>query len=571
MKKLTSHAPLLTLAFFASAAPAALAGPLLPLFFFVDEDNGTEYPHYTSTDLQLMATESIGVWGLPEHIPTGGDWEALKSANPDYVIIPYVNAGQQDGSVEAMHQLEADRLHLIQVYSVTTLQTGINSSTETITVVDATRIPVTGGAIDPGAPESGNACTDPTYGEFISFIRIGVKETGSTPDAEILRVIAKSGNTLTVRRHTDNSNASGHPTGARVLAPVYVKHKQPRDCTAPDQQEFVRFTLNVATQQLTDLLVNAYIAPGMRGTYAWDGAWLDTTAPSFFNMVDALDGDVTPFDTITWKDYTTFSRATHHDKKIARIQQSLGDSVPFLTTNNNGDGKWFYENGYGRRFALATTGGKLRAVNGVVLEAPFTIPSNDTSCTTPGISYDGMLPDPACIKPIDKWKQNIFTIADATESGLSVMPFIKVIRNGRIPFDIDEDVQAFSWASVLLAWGSQPGGSAVVPQLWKDTQVPPDPTDHVLNLPKYFYDNMGLPNSRAPENEALLDALLIGTSTYRRRWTNAMVLVNPGNTDDITDTTGYDPTANCTQVTVSEMPAYSYKILFARDFCTAWL
>ncbi len=565
MKKLVRHAAVITLALIASRAAAVLADPLLPIFFFADEI-GTAYPVYTATDLQLMPTESIGVWAKTGQVPTGGDLAALKAANPNYVVIPYLNGGQQDRSVEAMNQLEADRMHLIQMYSATTLQTAVNSTADTITVVDATNIPVTGGAIDPDAPLSGNACTDATYGEFLSFIRIGADETA---DAELLRVVAKDGNTLTVHRHSDGSNASGHPAGARVLAPVYADEKSPRDCTRPDQRTFVRYTLNVGTQELAELLVNTYVAPWMSN--GWDGVWMDCTAPSFYNMRDAFDEAVTPFDTIHWRDYTKFTRASAHDLKIARIQQALGSTVPFIAANNNGDGKYFYENGWGGRFALATTGGKLRPADEVVLEGPFTDSADDTTCTTPGISFDGVLPDPACVKRIDYWQDNIITIAQATEQSLSVMAFIKVISDGRIPFDIDADVQAFSWASVLLAWGSHPANSAVVAQLWKDTQVPPDPVAHELNLPSYFYVDMGLPNGAAPANASRLAALLVGTSTYRRSWTHGLVLVNPGTADVITGMTGYDPTASCAKVTVTEMPAYSYKILLARDYCTAWL
>lgn len=567
MKKSVRHAAAITLAFFASRAAAVFADTLLPVFFFADEI-GTTYPVYTSTDLQLMPTESVGVWAKKEHTPTGPDLQTLRSRNPNYVVVPYLNGGHQDRSVDAMHQLEADRMHLIQMFSATTLQTAVNSTADTITVADATNIPVTGGAIDPDAPESGNACTDAVYGEFISFIRIGANETA---DAEILRVVAKNGNTLTVHRHSDNSNVSGHPAGARVLAPVYADQVNPIACTRPDQRQFVRYTLNIGTQQLADLLVNDYILPWMSAPNAWDGVWMDCTAPSFYNMRGAFNEDVTPFDSVNWRDYTKFSRASAHDLKIARIQQALGSTIPFIAANNNGDGKYFYENGWGGRFALATTGGKLRPVDGVVLEGPFTNSGDGNTCTIPGTSFDGVLPDPACAKDIDYWKDNVITIAQATEQSLSVMPFIKVISDGRIPFDIDEDVQAFSWASVLLAWGSHPANSTVVAQLWKDTQVPPDPVAHELNLPSYFHDDMGVPNGAAPANEARLDALLIGASTYRRSWTHGLVLVNPGGADVITAVTGYDPTASCAKVTVTDMPAYSYKILLARGYCTAWL
>jgi hypothetical protein len=566
MKKPISRAAAVTLAIFASAAPAVLADTLLPIFFFADE-LGTTYPLYTSTDLQLMPTESVGVWAKKEQVPAGGDLAALKAANPSYVVVPYLNGGHQDRTVAAMNQLEADRMHLIQMYSATTLQAAINSTTDTITVVDATNIPVTGGAIDPNAPVSGNACTDPIYGKFISFIRIGADETA---DAELLRVVAKNGNTLTVLRHADNSKASGHPAGAKVLAPVYADEKSPRDCTRADQRQFVRYTLNIGTQQLADLLANAYIATWMSS--GWDGVWMDCTAPSFYNMRGAYDEDVTPFDTVYWRDYTKFSRASAHDLKLARIQQALGSNVPWIAANNNGDGKWLYENGWGERFGIATTGGKLRAADAVVLEGPFTDSADDTTCTAPGTSFDGVLPDPACVKVIDHWKENIISVAQATQQSISVMPFIKVISDGRIPFGIDEDDQAFSWASVLLAWGPHPANSAIVVQLWKDTQVPPDPIAHELNLPSYFYDDMGLPNGAAPASEALLDKLLIGASTYRRSWTHGLVLVNPGGAADvIAAVTGYDPTASCAKVTVNEMPAYSYKILFARGYCTAWL
>jgi len=65
-----------------------------------------------------------------------------------------------------------------------------------------------------------------------------------------------------------------------------------------------------------------------------------------------------------------------------------------------------------------------------------------------------------------------------------------------------------------------------------------------------------------------LDALLIGSSTYKRDWTRGTVLVNPAETSDGgVSVSGYVDPSTCRPVEIESMSAYSYKILLLPDAC----
>src|SRR5262245_51597913 len=328
-------------------SPALLSRPLLPVMLHV---NGGGPPDFSTSDLTLIAEQSEAIWGTEWALPIGDDLDYLRSVHPGFTAIAYVNAGHEGSWPDTTQHPEDDRLNYVQMYRATELDGSIDALATEIPCGDVSAIPVTGGAVDAGvALYSLDGSTGPEGG-FISFVRI---------DDEIMRVIEKTNTSpprLVVIRGTDGSTASPHNTGVPILAPVYVKDRNP---DSPDTLEAgsVRYSLNVGTPELAAMLASDFVERYMEN--GWDGAWLDITSPSFYNMVDALNADLDgvsrfPYNTVDGEDYTIWTRADHHDLKIGRIQTAVLASLgrlPVLAANNNGGGKWFEDGGYARRFA----------------------------------------------------------------------------------------------------------------------------------------------------------------------------------------------------------------------------
>jgi hypothetical protein len=337
-----------------------------------------------------------------------------------------------------------------------------------------------------------------------------------------------------------------------VLVPVYVHDYSP-DGPLAVQSGSVRYSLNVGTPELANLLASVFVESDMRS--GWDGSWLDITAPSFYNMVDAqnveIDGETRfPFNTLRREDYTLSSRAYHHDLKIGRIQTAIEASMgrlPFLFVNNNADGKWFQDRGYGRRFAEETTG-KVQPVDGVSLEGPFTKVSD--------------VPAHYEFKGLSVWKRNVKTVADATNRGYPISPWLKMIDDGYVLNDMDRAI-GYSWASTLLSIGAQRDGLRVVLELWTKSGG-----GRQINLPEFMYYNLGTPIGSGPATDNALETLLISSLTYKREWTRGIVLVNPTETyDGEVSVSGYVDPSTCQPVDIEAMPAHSYEILMEPGAC----
>lgn len=531
---------------FVSAAIAApLSKPLVPVKFRVNMSGSNDY---TTSELDVMAKQSQGLWGNESVLPTGSDLSYLRSKNAGYTVIAYVNGGHQGAWPDDAEQLEDDRLDYIQVYRATTLHVNIDKNATQIQGDDITDIPITGGAVDPRTAVRSLDGRTGSNGGFISFVRIG---------NEIMRVTGKTGtnpNKLIVIRGTDGTAAASHSAGDPILAPVYVHDYNPDGPEAIDSGS-VRYSLNVGTPQLAQLLTSVFIDGFMRDGY--DGAWLDITSPSFYNMVDAenaeIDGETRfPYNTVAKADYTLSTRANHHDLKIGRIQSAIQDEfgvIPVLNANNNADGKWFGDGaGYGRRFAMDNNS-KLQPIDGVSLEGVFVSYAD----APPYYSYDGF----------SVWKRNVRTVADATNNGYSVLPWLKMASDSNFVRTGMDQILAYAWANMLLSWGPQPGNSQAVLELWTDSQ-----SGRRINMPSFLYINLGTPVGDGPATDTALDTLLIGTSTYARKWTKGIVVVNPKeDSDPEASLTGYVDPTTCAPVNITSMAAHSYKILLLPGSC----
>jgi hypothetical protein len=192
---------------------------------------------------------------------------------------------------------------------------------------------------------------------------------------------------------------------------------------------------------------------------------------------------------------------------------------------------------------------KVQPVEGVSLEVPFTTMSD----SPPYYTYKGL----------SVWKRNVRTIADATNNGLSVLPWLKLAADNDLVHDETTQGLAYGWASMLLAWGPQPANSQAILELWTES-----PNGRSIRLPSFLYYNLGTPVGNGPATDNALDALLIGTSTYGRQWTKGFIVVNPADTtDQEASLTGYVDPTTCAPVTIGSMAAHSYKILMTANAC----
>jgi hypothetical protein len=282
--------------------------------------------------------------------------------------------------------------------------------------------------------------------------------------------------------------------------------------------------------------------------------WLDITSPSFYNMVDALDADIDgetrfPYNTGSKEDYTISSRAYHHDLKVGRIQAEIEASfgyLPVLYANNNGDGKWFNDTGYGRRFCREQQR-KIQGMDGVSLEAPF------VKVADPPANWEP--------KTLPSWKKNARSVADATNRGYAVAPWLKMVGgSGYVP---RQHVQASG-----LQLGIHAARMGIERRRIQGRAGHVDRQPHVsacrfsLLQPWGAYRIRGLP----PKTGSTL------SSSDRRRnkrdWTRGTVLVNPAETSDGgVSVSGYVDPSTCRPVEIESMSAYSYKILLLPDAC----
>ncbi|MEL7450784.1 MAG: putative Ig domain-containing protein, partial [Pseudomonadota bacterium] len=449
-------------------------------------------------ELDELAANYVGVHGSSNLIPDGETLDYLRSLNPSFIALPYLNSSQSDMGIA-----ETNRLKLINVYHEANLSSAISAS-DTFLRLDVAD-PERGWGLKASTTSSSQS---ESGSEYVTFVRIG---------DELMRIESENAaaGTITVTRGLDGTTATAHGAGEPVLAPVYVAVPQPIDnggnlWRIPDNSGGLplRYSMQVGEPEVAAYLATEIITDARDGA---DGAWLDICSPGFYFPGNAFGAPVVPWNLETGGEFTAQQRKEHQERKLNRIQTAVSAAtgrLPVLTANNVGAGRYFEEGGGAMDYVLPTAI-KPEPIDGVIVEQAFSLGFEDT------------------FRSYNSWVANLETVAHGAQNGLPVLPWIKSAVGRYRPDTATADrFELFDFASILLAW--EPGSDASVPvPLFADAPE----GGRKLNLPPWLFYDIGEPLTRAPYDD--VEQLRVADSnTFMRRWSNGIVLVNPTSEDD---------------------------------------
>lgn len=471
-------------------------------------------------------------------------WRRLRNQNPDFMILPYYQSTLSAELQLSAKLAEADPLNLISMYQEGMLDADLTPEANVFKV-------------NPANTERGfglKASTAPrefseSINEYVTILRIG---------DEIMRIIAvDSGRQeVTVLRGYRDTKAEAHPAGSIVFAPVYRGKKSSEegvygegnsfpDCGDANPHKKLEYHLRLDSKKTSELLSESGARLIQNGA---TGLWLDLTSPGMFIPCNAFGDKVTPWNFESGAEYTKTGYLKHQERKVNGLREWIRQKtgiMPQIVANNHDKGKYFEKGGCGMDL-VRPTAQKPIPINGVILEAAFSFYQLH-NWETP-----------------QTWETSLSTLIHGSQNKYPVWPWIKNVRYAYLPMsqnDEAERYQFFDYTSTLLGYEKEAGVVCPMPLHRVD-----ETGKRTLNLPDYLFYDLGDPVERVPYDQ-VGQMLIPGKNTYIRKWSKAIVLVNPSGTDDadIAIPDGYmDPSTNSKAGRIS-MPAHTGKILLKID------
>lgn len=521
-----------------------LEQPALPLLGIVKLDTSKEYP---KLDLSIKGEEiprilkmyqGLHVLGATEMKANPQLWKKMRAGNPDFMILPYFQSTlPQDklGMKEA--EVEKDPFHLASMYLEGTLELPLARNTEKFRIIPESKVRGFGLKASTVSGDFSKSIS-----KFIAFMRIG---------DEIMKVVDVDPDSceVTVVRGYKNTQAADHEAGSNAYAPVY-RGKRSKNADAygstsryPGRSDsgggIPQYHLRLDSKKTGDLVAEEgaeYIRKGA------NGLWLDLTSPTVFIPCNAHGYKVMPWNFEINQVYTPATYLKHQEIKCHNLRKSIKEKTgitPILVANNYGNGKYF--NGNGMNMGRSTPH-KPVPLSGLILEAAF--------CFYQQKKWF----------PVSQWKANLSSLIHGSQNNIPVWPWIKNVKYAWLPKPKNDEAdhfQFFDYASTLLGYEKDAGVVCPMPLYEVDGQG-----NRLMNLPEYLFYDIGEPVERVAFDK-IDDMLIPNKNTYMRKWSKAIVFVNPTNSDDpnISIPKGYlDPETN-KQVTGISMPAHTGKIL----------
>ncbi|MEM9057605.1 MAG: putative Ig domain-containing protein [Pseudomonadota bacterium] len=502
--------------------------PLLPLLGTVNLQSSAER-NISNDELDALALNYVGVHGAPNLLPLSETLDTLRSLNPDFIALPYLNSSQSDMGVA-----EANRFEMINVYHEAVLDRSIDATETTLplTPADAER----GWGLK-ASTVAGSLSQSSS--EYVAYVRLR---------DELMRIEAvdEAAGTITVTRGFDGTTPRAHGAGERVLAPVYVAVPEPVGngnslWRIPDNEDGLplRYSLQVGTAAVASYLSGEIVQQARNGA---NGAWLDICSPNFFFPGNAFGDPVVPWNLETGAQFTAVQRKDHQERKLDRLQTALEAAtgrLPVLKANNLGGGSYFQSGGGGMDYVFSTVT-KPTPIDGVIVEQAFSL----------GFRNE--------FRSYSSWLTNLETLAHGAQNGAPVLPWIKsVVADYRPNSAVAERFELFDYATILLAWENNTGASIPLPLFAEAAEG-----GRRLNLSPWLFYELGEPESHAPYDD-VEQLRIAGTNTFARRWTNGIVLVNPSAEDDAAvplPATYIEPTTQ-DRVVAIDMPAQTGALL----------
>jgi hypothetical protein len=527
-----------------------LEKPALPLLGIIRFRESQSYPgmdpYPKSEELPIIAKmyKGLHVTGGEEMAQSSPLWRKLRENNPAFMILPYFQSTLTAVDGLDAKATEADPLNLISMYLEGKIEAPLTHQTTKFKIALATE--KRGFGIKASTTESDFS---KNTAEYIIILRVG---------DEIMKVVGvdKSTNEVTVVRGYKNTQAKDHPAGSNVFAPVYRGKKSKGgdkfgsssnypDYTEKGEKTPISYHLRLDSTEIINTLAATgadYIKKGA------SGLWLDLTSPGIFCPSNAYGDKVTPWNFELNAAYTSTTYLNHQDLKCQNLREKikqLTGITPQIVANNNAAGKYFEQGGGGMNLVRPTQQ-KPVPIEGVVLEAAFCFYQTQEW-------FD-----------LEQWTANLSTLIHGSQNKYPVWPWIKNVKYAELPMTRNVDAerfQFFDYTSTLLGYEENAGVVCPLPLHWVNNKG-----ERSLNLPEYFFYDIGTPSERVAYNE-INKMRIPGKNSYMRNWSKAIVVVNPSesNDSDISIPAGYlDPATN-QEIRLLSMAAHTGKILLKKN------
>ncbi len=503
-----------------AALPAAQESsprPVYPLYAIAS--NTPREP--TAADLRVLARNFVLVQARfsPEAI------RQLHKINPDFKVVHYYNS-TYTSSADHVPIAEGRFRRALLMFRVATLGSNIDTTAKQFSLRRlqpnrpvSLRASTIAGRLSSGDPRR------PSTKYYVTWIRIG---------DELMRIerFDRATGRITVTRGFDGSTATAHAAGDPVFSPVYLGSTNDAGAWPGGPGRYLRYAFDPANPAGTNWRLEQMIQDFQHG---YDGFWLDICSASPFNLADSDGRHVVPWDFRTGRPYDKRAYLDGQQIKVHTIQTAIHQRFghwPVVVANNMRATTFEPADG-GQKLMLLATPIKPRPLDGYCIEnyAGHFAARAAERARRRGPEYN----------PVSHWQANEVMLMKCAQQRLAAYPMIanagvkSLLLEGLGP--IRDQFEMFAYASYLLA-------------VEKDS-----PTR--LGLPVYYQENgrrfarlhprytwpIGAPaETIAPEK---LDTYRVpGHLSYRRRFSNGIVLVNPEEKDDMAITLErdyYDP------------------------------
>jgi hypothetical protein len=511
------------------------ARPVYPLYAIVSGD-----VEPTQADIEVLARN----FDLGQMSFASETIRAIHKIDPEFKAVRYFNS-TYTSSAEHVPLVEKQHRKALAMFVVATLKDGIDETT----TVFALEPPKKGAVISLRAstskgPLSASGPEPTSTKEYVTWIRM---------DDEFMRIDAfdRSTGQIAVTRGYDGTQTRPHKSGANVFSPVYLGSVNDTGAWPGGPGKYLRYAFDPANPAGTEWRSGEMAETIDRG---YDGFWLDICSASPFNMSDSDGRHVTPWDFRTGMPYDKDAYCLGQQIKVNAIQNSVKTRLGTWPTMiaNNMKAQTFEPGSGGQRLMLVPTDVKQRPIDGYCIENY----AGHFAARAANRTKDGA-PE---YHALETWRENQIMVMTCAQNGLAAYPMIanagikSLMLEGLGP--VRDRFESFAYSSYLICIEKGSPTKLGLPAFYQE-----EGRRFAKVHPRYGWPIGDPAETVAPED---VDKYRVeGHSTYRRRFDNGIVFVNPSeeNDDAITlDQPYIDPSTGDKTSTV-RMNAHTGKIL----------
>jgi hypothetical protein len=517
-----------------------------PQFRLWGNANGIGQYNLTLNNSQLK-TLAEAFYLIQNWSSKAGSESYMKVINPEIKFLGYMNSTYVPNNPDSWDHVGPEvpetYKHAIAMTPVAWIYSSISENQTTFQVFRAynngNKRPITDDiAILASTVDGDYSASDETGSQhYVFWIRTG---------EELMKVVNynKSTGEITVTRGFNNTVPTSHDAGSLVFSPIYIGSQPGSKLAAPGSNDIgLRYALD---PQITDgNILRARRAEKIVSASDIDGIWLDIYPPSFFNMADILKREVKPWDFLKDTVYKRDDWRHYQEIKAAYLREYVFQRTgkyPVIVGNNQNP-EYYFEGDGGSRLYLMPTEVKPIPLDGMCNEGIFKRTLSE---------HWG-------------WKSAMKMFLDAAKYDLAVMPIQGDAgghaHNGDWPDTPERDrIERYGYATFLLAVEKNLKMMMGTYPFYKNARGEPFFKIH----PQYYW-YVGDPLETINYDE-IDNHLVSGTQVYKREFSNALILVNPGTiTENVNLGIEYLDPDNGLWKSELELPAASGKIMLKRN------